>query len=108
MNMTTETDTIIPTPENEMDRLVSGPRLLEILWDEASRPSIRWLRDQQRRRSIPFMRVGRLIWFCPRQVKDHMAQWQLRARERRSLRRPPFKTEVQAMHAVGAVSAVQQ
>jgi len=32
-----------PFPENEMDRLVSGPKWLEILWDETSRPSIRWL-----------------------------------------------------------------
>jgi len=26
-----------------LDQLVSGPRLLEILWDAASRPSYRWL-----------------------------------------------------------------
>ena len=96
--MNPESEVPIPVPENEMDRFVNGQRLLEILWDEASRPSIRWLRDQLRRRSIPFMRVGRLIWFCPRQVKDHMANWQLRARERRSLRRPPFKTEFTVTH----------
>ncbi len=89
-----------PFPENEMDRLVSGPKWLEILWDETSRPSIRWLGNQQRRRSIPFIRIGRLIWFCLRQVMEHMSNWQLRARERRSLRRPPFKVPLEQQEAI--------
>ncbi len=100
MNMSPDSEANTSIPKNEMDRLVSGPRLLEILWDETSRPSIRWLRDQQRRRSIPFMRVGRLIWFCPRQVMEHMARWQFRARERRSLRRPPFKVPLEEQEAI--------
>src|SRR5579864_6223540 len=98
----------ISTPLDEMERLVNGPRLLEILWDEASRPSLRWLRSQQRRRSIPFTRVGRLIWFCPRQVKEYLANWELCARERRGLRRPPLKAEAHITHSTDAASAAQQ
>jgi len=71
-----------------MEMLVDGPRLLELIWEEQSRPSLRWLRSQQRRRSIPFTRVGRLVWFCPRQVKEHLAQWQLKPKPQQKLRTP--------------------
>ncbi len=51
-----------PSPLNEMDQLVSAARLLEILWDQATRPSVRWLRTQQKRRAIPYIQIGRRIW----------------------------------------------
>src|SRR5690242_20174828 len=44
-------------------KLVDGPTLLEQLFDKQSRPSLRWLRAQQKNRSIPFVRVGRLVFF---------------------------------------------
>jgi len=47
----------------EESKLVDAPRLLEALFDEASRPSLRWLRGQQKARAIPFVRCGRLIFF---------------------------------------------
>jgi hypothetical protein len=62
----------VPSPLNEMDQLVSGLRLLEILWDRATRPSLRWLRTQQKRRAIPYIQIGRRIWFCPRQVMNQL------------------------------------
>ena len=52
----------------EMDQLVRGPRLLEILWPAGSRPSLRRLRKQQRLATIPFTKLGRNVWFCPRRV----------------------------------------
>ena len=42
--------------------------LLE-LFDDESRPSLRWLREQQKRRVVPYVRIGRLIFFCPEQVR---------------------------------------
>ena len=62
----------IPWPLNEMDQLVSAVRLLEILWDQATRPSLRWLRTQQKQRTIPSIRIGRRIWFCPSQVMNYL------------------------------------
>ena len=86
-----------PTPSSplaEMDHFVDGPRLLEILWEEASRPSLRWLRSQQKRRSKPFSRVGHRVWFIPNQVLKHMAEWQtLKPRAQRAQRRPAFRSE---------------
>lgn len=51
--------------------LVDGPRLLEILFpDEACRPSLRWLADQRKRRLVPFVRLGRLIFYSVPQVRQ--------------------------------------
>ena len=44
-------------------RYVDAPKLLEILFDEASRPSLRWIRDQQKARRLPFAKIGRLVFF---------------------------------------------
>jgi hypothetical protein len=65
------------TPHNEKQilipsRYVDAPRLLELLFDEASRPSLRWLRDRQKQRAIPFVRCGRRIFFDPQLVKFHL------------------------------------
>ena len=39
--------------------LVSAEELLPMVWpSEKSRPSLRWLREQQAARKIPFMRIG--------------------------------------------------
>jgi hypothetical protein len=46
--------------------------LLELLFDEASRPSLRWLRDQQKARALPFAKIGRLCFFDPILVKAHL------------------------------------
>jgi hypothetical protein len=55
------------TPSN---RLVSGERLLQLLFDDASRPSPSWLRDQRARRAIPFLKVGQLVMFDPDRVRE--------------------------------------
>lgn len=60
----------MPSPLDEMNRFVSAQRLLEILWDPESRPSLRWLRSQQKR--MPHTRVGRRLWYCPALVKAHL------------------------------------
>ena len=55
--------------------LVDGPRLLEAIFpNPACRPSLRWLRDQQKRRAVPFMRCGRLIFFDVVHVRRALAE----------------------------------
>lgn len=55
--------------------LVDGQRLLEILWPNPEcRPSRRWLKDQEKRRAIPFMRIGRLIFYSPPMVRTTLAE----------------------------------
>ncbi len=54
----------IPHPQ-----LVRGEQLLEMLFDEGARPTMRWLRDQQKARTIPHMKIGRLVFFNPEQVR---------------------------------------
>jgi len=51
------------------NKLVDAKGLLENLFEESSRPSLRWLREQQALRTIPFVRIGRLIFFNPTQVR---------------------------------------
>jgi len=51
---------------------VDAKQLLEILFDESTRPSLRWVRDQQRNRTLPFVKLGRLCFFDPHLVKLHL------------------------------------
>ena len=62
----------------ELDKFVSGPRLLEILWDEDSRPTLRWLRTQTKKRAIPFARSAGRVWFIPRKVREAMTRLEIR------------------------------
>ncbi len=53
--------------------LVDARRLLEIVWpDETCRPSLRTLRSWQKARRIPFLQIGRLIFFDPKMVREHL------------------------------------
>ena len=66
-----------PTAQTlKQDRLatsyVDAPKLLEVLFDPDSRPSLRWMREQQRNRTVPFVKIGRRIFFDPQQVKAHL------------------------------------
>jgi hypothetical protein len=50
------------TPVNQ---LVGADELLRKVWpEERSRPSLRWLRAQQKARAVPFVPVGRRVFFC--------------------------------------------
>ena len=55
-------------------QLFSAEELLPLIWpSEKSRPSVRWLRGQQERRAIPYVRIGGLIWFDVEQVRAAIA-----------------------------------
>jgi len=55
-------------------KLVDAKALLCLLWEETSRPSLRWLREQQKRRTIPFIKVGARVWFQPSEVQHHLQE----------------------------------
>ena len=69
----------------KVQKLVDANGLLETLFDERCRPSVRWVRDQQRAGAFPFTRVGRLIFFDPDEVRATLAaKHTLRPRRQRS------------------------
>ena len=44
-------------------KLVDAQGLLEALFDEGSRPSLRWVRQMQGQRRIPYIKMGSLVRF---------------------------------------------
>jgi hypothetical protein len=55
-------------------QMVDGPTLLEILFPPNCRPTLRWLRDQQKAKRLPFVKIGRLVFFIPDNVRAAMAR----------------------------------
>ena len=51
-------------------QFVDATRLLEIIFEEKSRPSLRWLRERQAAREIPFVKRGRKVFFDPAVVRE--------------------------------------
>ena len=51
-------------------QLVSAKRLLETEFEEESRPSLRWLREMTKRRAIPSVKIGHLVFYSPAHVRD--------------------------------------
>jgi len=51
------------------NQLVDAKGLLEVLFPEDSRPSLRWVRLQQKARTIPFIRIGKFVFFDPAKVR---------------------------------------
>jgi hypothetical protein len=63
--------------------LVGKQTLLEKLFpNEADRPSTRWLDMQCAKRAVPFVRLGRLIWFDVPQVRAAFAARMIAPRSR--------------------------
>lgn len=54
----------------DTDKLVDANGLLEALFDEGCRPTVRWLRNQQKNRAIPYIKVGHLVFFDIVQVRQ--------------------------------------
>jgi len=57
-----------------MVKLVDVRGLLEGLFPPECRPTPRWVRDQQKRGTIPYVRLGRLIFFDIDQVREAIAR----------------------------------
>jgi len=62
-----ETNPTNPTPEGT---LVDAETLIKMLFKPECRPTVRWLRSRQERKEIPFVKLGRLVFFEPEQVKQ--------------------------------------
>lgn len=62
------------SPLSELEQWVSASRLLEIVWEPISRPSLQWLRKETKRKMMPHVRRGRLIFYRPRSVLDWLNQ----------------------------------
>jgi len=57
--------------------------LQQLFPNDADRPTTRWLDTQCAKRAIPFIRVGRLIWFDLAEVRAAMAAKTVLARASR-------------------------
>lgn len=57
--------------------LVGVDALRLILWpDPSSRPSLRWVRELQARRAIPFIKVGVKVFFEPERVRAALRRFE--------------------------------
>jgi hypothetical protein len=54
-------------------KLVDAKQLLEVVFDEPCRPSLRWLRTQTKNKAIPFVRIGHLVFFDIEMVRAALA-----------------------------------
>ncbi len=73
----------MPGEASVHEQLVSGRRLLEILFSQPRRPCLRWLRSQQRCRRLPYIRLGRLVFFVPSVIRANLLGGILRPRGQR-------------------------
>lgn len=65
--------------KKEITGLVSGEDLLVALFPtESSRPTLRWLRDRQADRSIPYVKIGRLVRFDVEQCRAFLFKTQIK------------------------------
>lgn len=54
-------------------KLVNAEQLLDQLFDPNCKPSLRWLRSQTKAKTIPYVRLGRLIFFDLTLVRSALA-----------------------------------
>jgi hypothetical protein len=55
--------------EQTSPKLVDAHGLLEALFDEESRPSLRWVRQMQSQRKFPYKKLGHLVRFDVDEVR---------------------------------------
>ncbi len=61
--------------------LVNAEELLKQLFSDDCRPSLGWLRRQTRARTIPYFKIGRLIFFDVDMVSTYLAEkWMVHGR----------------------------
>ena len=59
-----------PLAPDGYERLVDAHGLLEALFDEQCRPSLRWLRQMQARRMVPYKKGGHRVFFDVHEVRQ--------------------------------------
>jgi hypothetical protein len=56
------------------NQLVDAEGLLKALFPEESRPTVRWVREQQKRRAFPYIKLGHLVRFDVPAVREAIAR----------------------------------
>ncbi|MDQ8199688.1 hypothetical protein QEH56_16115 [Pelagicoccus enzymogenes] len=64
----------------QSSKLVDGKTLLADLFDQKSRPSLRWLRRMRKKGTIPFYVIGGLIRYDPDEVRSALGIKAIRRR----------------------------
>lgn len=59
--------------ESTTSKLLNAQQLLDALFDQHCRPSMRWLRSQTKSKSIPHVRIGHLVFFDLLMVRTALA-----------------------------------
>jgi len=54
---------------DEQTKLVNAEGLLEALFEPRARPSLRWVRQMQAQRRIPYLKIGHLVFFDVERVR---------------------------------------
>ena len=54
-------------------KLVDAETLLNELFSDGCRPSLRWLRTQTKAKTVPHVRIGHLVFFDVEMVRTHLA-----------------------------------
>lgn len=66
------------SPRNDLTAdttgLVDAATLLKTNWHPDSTPSLRWLRDQTAKRTIPYIKIGHKVFFDPAKVRQSLAK----------------------------------
>lgn len=63
-----------PNPSDPTPKLVDAHGLLDALFDEPSRPSLRWVRQMQAQRKIPYVKIGHLVRFDIERVRHALEE----------------------------------
>jgi len=58
-------------------RTVAAQEMLNEVFSEECRPSLRWLRTQTKARAIPCVRIGHLVFFDVEMVRAYLAERRL-------------------------------
>ena len=58
-------------------KLVGAEELLNELFSDGCRPSLRWLRRQTAAKTIPHVRIGHLVFFDVEMVRAYLAETRL-------------------------------
>lgn len=60
----------VASEEDAPERLVDANQLLNELFDQGSRPTLRWIRKMQVQRKIPYYKIGHLVRFKVSEVRE--------------------------------------
>ena len=75
------TPTTLSNPPAAPLGLLSAASLLTALWpDPISRPSLRWIREMQAKRALPFIKIGHLVFFEIERVRAALRKFEVSAR----------------------------